>query len=107
MASTSGNGSTDHNFKGGNVMPQEAGTAAGFNPSNYHSNGGKRRSRKTGGALEFSVLKGGALAFSELKGGKKRRSRKTAKRVAKKTSKRRGKKSMKNMLKGLLGIFKK
>jgi hypothetical protein len=104
MASTAGNGSPNFKFNGGNIMPQDSGSAAGFNPATYGSKGG---------SLAFSELKGGekqkagSLAFSELKGGKRRRSRKTAKRVAKKTSKRRGKKTMKTMLKGLFGIFKK
>jgi hypothetical protein len=96
MASTAGNGSTFTKFNGGNVLPQNAGSAAGFIPGNYASKGGKKQQQQ-----------GGALAFSELKGGKKKRSRKTSRKSSKKTSNKRGKKTMKNMLKGIFGVFKK
>jgi hypothetical protein len=97
MASTAGNGSTFTKFNGGNVLPQNAGSAAGFIPGNYASKGGKKQQQQ----------QGGALAFSELKGGKKKRSRKTSRKSSKKTSNKLGKKTMKNMLKGIFGVFKK
>jgi hypothetical protein len=98
MASTSGNGSPNFKFNGENVLPQDAGSAAGFNPANYGSKGGKKQQQQQ---------QGGSLAFSELKGGKKRRSRKTSRKSSRKTSSKRGKKTMKNMLKGIFGVFKK
>jgi hypothetical protein len=112
MASTSGTGSTETDFKAGSVLPNEVVTAGGFKPSDYASKGGRKsRQQQEGGALAFSELKGGALAFSELKGGKKKRSRKTSRKTSrkssKKTSNKRGKKTLKTMIKGLFGIFKK
>jgi hypothetical protein len=127
MASTSGNGSTNVEFKAGDVLPATTETGLGGNASKY-MNGGKRQQKKQqGGALAFSELKGGkrsrkqqkelqeggALAFSELKGGaalspavfKGGKKRKSAKKSHKRRSTKRT--TVKSLVKGLFGIFKK